>query len=100
MEHDLEQEVSQPRSGLGKRTQCDHDRGVGSAQQGTKRARTSEIIDLTHSSPAPQDAQEIADLLIDIQSSSPIEYGSGDEHSVSHNIDISNSKLTEVQPFH
>jgi hypothetical protein len=46
---------------------------------GTKFAHAIEVIDLTHSSPAPEDAPEMESQ----QHSSSVEYGSEDEHEVS-----------------
>ena len=98
---DLEQQASQPPSVLGKRAHHGQDGHFGddqgSTQGQTKRARTSEVIDLTQSSPAPEDAK-VVEMLVDHQSSSPIDYGSGDEHDVSPAIDMSvSSELTMFQ---
>jgi hypothetical protein len=87
---DLDENILQPQHVLGKHALEDDTR----LATGGKRARTSEVIDLTHSSPAPEDAQEDEEMLVDQQqSSSPIDYGSGDENEVSSTIDNTNSNL-------
>ena len=82
---DLTTETSQFSSVLGKHAHASCHQELedqGSAPQQTKRTCMSEVIDPTHSSPAPEEVQEVEEMLVDQWSSSPIDYGSGDEHSV------------------
>lgn len=77
--HNLGNQRSQTAMILGKHArEQSGDQGSEMTAGGGKRAHTSEVIDLTASSPAPEDV-----LMVEShRSSSPVEYGSGDEYDV------------------
>ncbi|KAG6814961.1 hypothetical protein H0H87_006272 [Tephrocybe sp. NHM501043] len=66
-------------SSLSKRKRRDAETHTSDSEPPAKSMRTHEVIDLTASSPTPEDTEMISE---EVRSSSPIEYGAEDENQV------------------